>query len=201
MKQALDEKNILADPFEQFALWFSDAQAAKVPQCNAMALATATKEGIPSVRMVLYKGMEQNGLTFFTNYLSRKANEIESNPHSAILFYWAELERQVRMEGSIERLSLQESEKYFATRPRESQLGAWASKQSSVLESREMLDQAFQKYQKIYQGSDVPKPEHWGGYRLLPTTIEFWQGNPGRLHDRIRYTKHNSCWRIERLAP
>jgi pyridoxamine 5'-phosphate oxidase len=201
MNQTLDEKNILADPFDQFTLWFSVAQAAKLPKYDAMALATATAEGIPSVRMVLYKGIEQNGLTFFTNYHSRKANEIETNPHGALLFHWAELERQVRIEGSIERLSHQASEKYFATRPRENQLGAWASKQSSVLESRETLEQAFQQYKKIYEGNNIPLPEFWGGYRLLPTTFEFWQGQPGRLHDRIRYTKHDSCWRIERLAP
>jgi pyridoxamine 5'-phosphate oxidase len=197
MNQTLDEKNILVNPFEQFTLWLRDAQVAKLPKFDAMALATATAEGIPSVRMVLYKGIERNGLTFFTNYHSRKANEIETNPQGALLFHWAELERQVRMEGSIERLSHQASEKYFATRPRESQLGAWASKQSSILESRDTLEQ----YQKIYEGNTIPLPEFWGGYRLLPTTFEFWQGQPGRLHDRIRYTKHDSCWRIERLAP
>jgi pyridoxamine 5'-phosphate oxidase len=201
MNQTLDEKNILVNPFEQFTLWLRDAQVAKLPKFDAMALATATAEGIPSVRMVLYKGIERNGLTFFTNYHSRKANEIETNPQGALLFHWAELERQVRMEGSIERLSHQASEKYFATRPRESQLGAWASKQSSILESRDTLEQAFQQYQKIYEGNTIPLPEFWGGYRLLPTTFEFWQGQPGRLHDRIRYTKHDSCWRIERLAP
>jgi pyridoxamine 5'-phosphate oxidase len=201
MNQTLDEKNILANPFEQFALWFSDAQTAKVPKYEAMALATATAEGIPSVRMVLYKGIEQNGFIFFTNYHSRKANEIETNPHGALLFHWVELERQVRLEGSIERLNRQAAEKYFATRPRESQLGAWASKQSSILESREPLEQALQQYQKIYEGNNIPLPEFWGGYRLLPTSFEFWQGQPRRLHDRIRYAKHDSCWRIERLAP
>ncbi len=201
MNQPLDEKNIHPDPFEQFILWLRDAQAANLPQYEAMALATATADGIPSIRMVLYKGMEHSELIFFTNYQSRKARELEVNPHAALLFHWGELERQIRIEGTIERLNRQASEKYFATRPRESQLGAWASKQSSALENREMLEQAFQQYQKKYEGEKISLPEFWGGYKLLPSSFEFWQGRPGRLHDRIRYRKCDSCWRIERLAP
>jgi pyridoxamine-phosphate oxidase len=201
VNRTLDESNILVDPFKQFKLWLLDAQTARVLQYEAMALATATTEGLPSVRMVLYKGIEKNGLKFFTNYLSRKAHEFDMNPHAALLFHWAKLERQIRIEGLIKRVSRQASKKYFASRPRESQLGAWASKQSTVLESREMLEQAFQHYQKKYEGKNVPLPEYWGGYRLMPTTFEFWQGRQGRLHDRIRYKKNESGWRIERLAP
>ena len=181
MNQPLDEKNIHPDPFEQFILWLRDAQAANLPQYEAMALATATADGIPSIRMVLYKGMEHSELIFFTNYQSRKARELEVNPHAALLFHWGELERQIRIEGTIERLNRQASEKYFATRPRESQLGAWASKQSSALENREMLEQAFQQYQKKYEGEKISLPEFWGGYKLLPSSFEFWQGRPGRL--------------------
>lgn len=201
MNQFLDEKNVHPDPFEQFHRWLKDAKTAGIPKYEAMALATATAEGIPSVRMVLFKGIEHNGLTFFTNYQSRKAHELEQNPHAAVLFHWAEMERQVRLEGTVEPLSREESAKYFATRPRESQLGAWASKQSSVLESREMLEQALRQYRRKFEGKEIPLPEFWGGYRLVPTSFEFWQGRSGRLHDRIRYAKNNSHWRLERLAP
>jgi len=197
----LDKKNICLDPFEQFRLWLHDAQIADIPNYEAMALATATRDGIPSVRMVLYKGIEHEGLIFYTNYQSRKARELAMNPHAALLFHWEKLERQIRLEGTTELLSRRASEQYFATRPRKSQLGAWASKQSSVLESREILEQAFQHYQKKYEGKEIPLPEFWGGYKFLPASFEFWQGRPGRLHDRIRYHKNDSCWRMERLAP
>lgn len=200
-QQGLHETEADDDPVEQFRRWFEQAVSAQLPEPNAMTLATCTPDGRPSARIVLLKGYNGNGFTFFTSYEGRKAKELDSNPRAALVFYWPELERQIRIEGNIERTSSEESDAYFATRPRNSQLGAWASSQSSVVASREVLERRWAELQARYANQPVPRPPHWGGYRLIPTVFEFWQGRPSRLHDRLRYRRSPTGWVRERLSP
>jgi len=189
------------DPLELFEHWFADAKRAGVDVPEAMTLATATGGGVPSARMVLLKGADEGGFVFYTDYGSRKSEELEQNPRAALVFYWRPLGRQVRVEGSVERVSEPESAAYFATRPRGSQLAAWASQQSRPLGSREELERRYAELEREYEGRDVPLPPHWGGYRLRPEAIEFWEHRENRLHDRLRYTRAREGWKVERLSP
>jgi pyridoxamine 5'-phosphate oxidase len=195
------ENAVADDPLEQFRRWYADAEAAGIRAPHAMALATAASSGPPSVRMVLLKGAGEDGFVFFTGYGSRKGAELDANPHAALLFYWDPLGRQVRVEGQVERVSAQESDEYFATRPRGAQLAAAASRQGRVLANRAQLDEAVGDLAREYEGRDVPRPEHWGGFRVRPETYEFWQHRDDRLHDRLRYARDGDGWRVERLAP
>ena len=198
----LSESNTKADPIKQFEVWFNEAQEANVPESNAMMLATATNDGRPSARIVLLKGVNEHGFMFYTNYLSRKGKEITKNPVGALTFFWAGMERQVRVEGTIEKLSKEQSEKYFHSRPKDSQIGAVVSPQSQEIESREVLEKKWSGLAEEYAEKEVPKPSFWGGYILKPRMIEFWQGRPSRLHDRIAYKKiDNKNWKKVRLAP
>ncbi|HZN09690.1 MAG TPA: pyridoxamine 5'-phosphate oxidase [Pyrinomonadaceae bacterium] len=200
--ETLDEKLVDRDPIKQFQAWFDDAIAAKLPLPEAMNLATATPEGRPSSRVVLLKQVDQKGFVFFTNYHSAKAQQLESNPYAALVFYWPQLDRQVRIEGKVERTSVAESAEYFQTRPRESQIGAWASPQSSVIAGREVLEERARELEEYYRDREIECPGHWGGYRLRPDRIEFWKSRVGRLHDRILYElMSDGKWAIKRLAP
>src|ERR1700752_284152 len=200
--EGLDENRIDPDPIKQFQGWFKEAQEAKLPLPEAMTLATATPDGKPSARMVLLKGVDKRGFVFFTNYLSAKAAELESNPYAALVFFWSAFDRQVRVEGKIVKTSPAESSEYFQTRPRESQIGAWASPQSEVIPSRDELERRKMEFEESYRDRVVDRPLHWGGYRLQPDRIEFWKGRLGRLHDRILYERIKSGdWLIKRLAP
>ena len=199
--EGLDEKTIDRDPINQFQIWFNDAIAAKLPLPEAMTLATATPEGRPSARMVLLKQVDQDGFVFYTNYRSAKAEQLDANPYAALVFYWAVLDRQVRVEGRVAKTSAQESSEYFRTRPRESQIGAWTSEQSQAIGSREVLEQRARELEALYRDREVERPEHWGGYRVKPERIEFWKSRIGRLHDRILYQRSGSGWTIIRLAP
>ena len=198
----LDEKSVDRNPIDLFRRWFDDAMASGSRLPDAMTLATATADGKPSARMVLLKQVDEQGFVFYTNYRSRKAVELDGNPHAALVFYWLQLDRQVRVEGRVTRVSATESDEYFRTRPRESQLGALASPQSEVIEGRAVLEQNFRELEERYAGREVERPEHWGGYRLQPERIEFWQNRVGRLHDRIEYERNaNGSWTVRRLAP
>jgi pyridoxamine 5'-phosphate oxidase len=199
--EGLDENTIDRDPIRQFQVWLNDAIAAKLPLAEAMTLATATPDGKPSARMVLLKQVDHDGFVFFTNYTSPKAEELDANPYAALVFYWAQLDRQVRVEGSVTKTSAQESRDYFRTRPRESQIGAWASSQSQAIGSRDILEQRAQELEAMYRDREIDCPEYWGGYRLQPERIEFWKSRVGRLHDRILYQRDSSGWTITRLAP
>jgi pyridoxamine 5'-phosphate oxidase len=199
--QTLDESSVDPDPFVQFERWFQETMNAQLPEPNAVVLATVSADGRPSARVVLLKGFDHRGFVFFTNYESRKGTELQNNPHAALLFYWAELERQVRIEGEAEKASTEESEEYFRSRPTDSQLGAWASRQSSVLPNRSAIEQAVAGLKARFRNQNVPRPHFWGGFRLHPQMIEFWQGRPNRLHDRLRYARADGAWRIERLSP
>lgn len=197
----LSGKTVSKNPFRQFESWFNEMMNAGLIEPNAMVLATAGSNSKPSVRVVLLKGLDNEGFTFFTNYKSRKGKEIHNNKFGSLLFYWAALERQVRIEGKIKKISRVESQKYFDTRPRYSQLAAWASAQSRIIPGREYLELQFQKYEKKFNGKKIPLPRDWGGYKLIPDYFEFWQGRENRLHDRIAYLKKKKKWEIVRLAP
>lgn len=199
--KALDINDLDRDPFKQFTKWFQEAVTAQIPEMNAMALATATTLGRPSCRMVLLKEVLDEGFTFFTNTESRKGKELADNPFACVTFYWHELERQIIISGKIEPLEKSHVEIYFAERPRESQLGAWASHQDQILPSREALEKAFRHYEEKFANSPIPPPPYWGGYLLIPDRFEFWQGRTNRLHDRFRYQLQNAVWQLERLAP
>ncbi len=209
--KSLDIEDVLQDPIEQFKTWFDEALRSELLEPNAMTLATANAEGKPSARIVLLKGVDNQGFTFFTNYESRKGTEIAANPHAALCFCWLELQRQIRIEGMIERLDEAASDAYFHSRPVGSQIGAWSSPQSQVIADRNILEERENEYKKQFytvltsrldgEGGQIPRPEHWGGYILKPTMIEFWQGRSSRLHDRIRYIFENEVWVIDRLAP
>jgi pyridoxamine 5'-phosphate oxidase len=201
-RDGLTETDADPNPFKQFQRWFEQAIAAEVPEANAMTIATTTLEGQPSARIVLLKEFNEQGFVFFTNYDSNKGQQLTENPLAALVFWWPQLERQVRIEGQVKKVSDLESDQYFQSRPWESQLGAWVSNQSQPIASRDVLDQQFRQLQQKYQDQPVPRPPHWGGFRLIPSLIEFWQGRPSRLHDRLCYQyQEDGTWLRSRLAP
>lgn len=195
------EKDLAKDPFRQFEKWFQEAEAAKIPEPNAMVCSLATRDGQPSSRVMLLKGVDGRGFVFYTNYESRKGRALAENARASLLFPWLTLERQVIIEGSVTKVSREESDAYFHSRPRASQLGAWASPQSTIIGSRAPLDEALKALEQKYSGQEIPLPPHWGGYRVSPEAVEFWQGRRSRLHDRLRYRRENNNWIVERLAP
>ncbi len=200
--QTLLESEVAALPIEQFEKWWQQALKSEIVEPNAMILSTASKDGMPSARVMLLKGFDGEGFVFYTNYKSYKAMQLEENPKASLVFFWKELERQVRIVGVVSRVPEEESTEYFRSRPEGSRIGAWTSPQSQVIESREWLDNRYQLLVKEMGGTDIERPTHWGGYIVKPVTVEFWQGRPSRLHDRIRYTLLESGgWKIERLAP
>jgi pyridoxamine 5'-phosphate oxidase len=200
--QSLNETDVAATPKEQFDKWWDDAVISDITEVNAMTLATVDKEGTPSARIVLLKGYDENGFIFFTNYNSDKGQDLEHNPKASLVFFWKELERQVRISGITEKVSTTESADYFNSRPEGSRIGAWASPQSQPVPNKKWLEENYEKYKAAYSNSNIEKPPHWGGYRIKPVKIEFWQGRPSRMHDRILYTRQtNGSWKIERLAP
>ncbi len=210
---SLEEADVAANPIDQFTRWWNEAVASQIDEVNAMTLATANAAGVPAARIVLLKGYNPNGFIFFTNYESDKGKNLAQNPHAALVFFWKELERQIRIEGRVEKVSAEESDRYFNSRPASSRIGAWASPQSAVIENRMVIEQNVERYSSIFANDSIERPDHWGGYIVKPTSIEFWQGRSSRLHDRIKYTLENSAnnaatdtrsdasWKIERLAP
>jgi len=201
-QETLDEQLIDRDPVPQFQRWFADAVGAGLPLPEATSLSTITPEGKPAARMVLLKRVDAEGFVFFTNYRSAKAGELAANPNASLVFFWPQLERQVRVEGVVSKTSAAESREYFASRPRGSQIGAWASPQSEIIPGREVLEQRSAELEEVYRDREIPWPEHWGGYCLKPERIEFWKGRRDRLHDRILYVKQpDGSWAIQRLAP
>jgi len=199
-RESLTERDVDPDPILQFEKWFEEALHAGLIEPNAMTLATSTRDGHPSARVVLLKGADANGFVFFTDYRSRKGAELDTNPHVSLCFWWDALQRQVRISGTAVHVSREETAAYFHTRPHGSRVGAWASQQSATLASREMLEKEVERLEREYP-DDVPLPPHWGGYRVTPASLEFWQGRPSRLHDRIVYTRDGSAWKIGRLSP
>ena len=200
--RSLSEKDVSEDPLKQFEKWWDEAVHSKIDEVNAMTLATASTDGLPSARIVLLKGFSEKGFTFFTNYESYKGRQLAENPKACLVFFWKELERQVRITGLVVKISPAESDEYFNSRPEASRIGAWASPQSRVIENRHWIDEKFNELVNKMEGSVIPRPPHWGGYLVKPVEIEFWQGRPSRLHDRIQYSlEENGKWKIERLAP
>jgi pyridoxamine 5'-phosphate oxidase len=202
MLKSFLEADAKADAIEQFSDWWQDAINSEIEEVNALTLCTATADGKPSGRIVLLKGYDADGFVFFTNYNSNKGKELEANPQACLVFFWKELERQVRIDGTIQKISAVENDDYFFSRPFGSQVGAWASPQSTIIENREIIEKNVEKYQKEFAVNPISRPTHWGGYRVTPKSIEFWQGRQNRLHDRLQYTlQENRQWKIERLAP
>ncbi len=199
--QTLLETDVAADPIEQCDKWWEEAVKSEITEVNAMTLATATADGSPSARIVLLKGYDKNGFIFFTNYQSHKGKAMEQNANVCLVFFWAALERQIRITGTVEKISAAESDAYFTSRPVGSRIGAWASPQSTVIANRQVIEDSSAKFEKQFADSNIPRPPHWGGYIVKPVQIEFWQGRPSRLHDRIQYSLHKGSWSIERLAP
>jgi pyridoxamine 5'-phosphate oxidase len=198
----LQEKDLAKNPFRQFETWFAEAEAAKITEPNAMSLATTGRDGRPAVRTVLLKGVDGRGFVFYTNYESRKGRELADRAEAALLFPWIAMERQIVVEGTVQRVTREEAEVYFHSRPRASQLAAWASPQSTVIAGRAVLEESYRVVEKKYEGREVPLPPHWGGYRVVPDSVEFWQGRRSRLHDRLRYRREDGGdWTLERLAP
>ena len=200
-KGGLEEHQIPDSPFTLFNEWFKQAGELGVLEPNAMVLSTVSADNKPSSRVVLLKGIEDEGFIFYTNYESRKGRELEYNPYISILFFWPEAERQIRIEGKVSKISTESSKEYFVSRPRESQLGAWASAQSSIIQGRHSIEESYQQCLAQYEGKDIPLPDFWGGYIIHPSSFEFWQGRPSRLHDRMKYTKDQESWHIVRLSP
>ncbi|ALM52536.1 pyridoxamine 5'-phosphate oxidase [Halomonas huangheensis] len=198
---SLDESGVPQDPLSMFDDWFALARDADPDDANAMTLATADSQGLPHARVVLLKGFDERGMVFFTNYNSHKGSELANVPKAALTFWWPRLSRQVRIEGSVERVSEEESDEYFSSRPRGSQLGAWIATQSVVIPNRTWIEERQQRFEQAYEGQEIPRPVHWGGYRVSPEMIEFWQGQPSRLHDRVRYERRDGNWEVMRLAP
>jgi len=199
--QSLLEHEVNPDPMQQFGTWWQQAIESKIEEVNAMTLATVNAEGHPSARIVLLKDYSEQGFVFFTNYESRKGKEMAVNPHVGLVFFWKELERQVRIEGMISKLNASSNDAYFQSRPEQSKLGAWASRQSSVIASRAQLETAYQQQVIAFEGKEIYRPEYWGGYLVKPDLIEFWQGREGRLHDRLEYRKNENGWQLDRLSP
>jgi pyridoxamine 5'-phosphate oxidase len=200
--QGLRRADLHSDPIEQFRAWFAAALAADIRDVNAMSLATASPDAKPAVRIVLLKGIDRRGFSFFTNYDSEKGRHLDANPFAELAFYWLKLERQIRIRGPVERTSREDSAAYFHSRPPGSRLGAWVSKQSEVIDSRKILDARLEQMTERFEGGEIPLPPHWGGYRVMPEQMEFWQGRPNRLHDRFRYSRQaDGAWQIDRLAP
>jgi pyridoxamine 5'-phosphate oxidase len=200
--RSLNETDVAADPFSQFTVWWDEAVRSDIAEVNAMTLATSTVNGVPSARIVLLKGFDEKGFIFFTNYQSQKGKQMDDNPHVALVFFWKELERQVRIEGLIEKVSEEESDAYYHSRPVGSRIGAWASPQSEVIGNRNVIENNFAALEKKFGNENIPRPGYWGGYIVRPTMLEFWQGRSSRLHDRIQYTLHaDSSWTIQRLEP